>query len=169
MKVVTGEGGSSCQPMTCLPGNFRVNAGHCVIDIITITGYNTRMKEWKDVDGFDNYLVSNDGLVKHKRTGRISHGWVCSWGYRIVTMYNHGKKRGMSMHNLVAKAFIGDIPDGYVVNHIDGNKVNNNVNNLEIITISENNKHAFRTGLKKPTKCFGSLNGMHRSNRSNKK
>jgi hypothetical protein len=117
---------------------------------------------WKDVIGFDNYLVSNTGLVMHKRTKRLSKGWMSSWGYKIVTMYQNKKKRGISMHNIVAKAFLGEIKKGYVVNHIDGNKINNHIENLEIVTISENNKHAFRTGLKKPTKLYGEKNGMHR-------
>jgi hypothetical protein len=126
------------------------------------------MENWKDIDGFEHYVVSNTGLVKHKRTNRISHGWLCHWGYKIVTLYQDGKKHGISMHNLVAKAFIGQVPHGFVVNHIDGNKLNNDIANLEIVTISENNKHAYRIGLKKPTKCFDKSNGMYKHGREEK-
>lgn len=60
------------------------------------------------------------------------------------------------MHRLIVTHFIGVIPKGMCVNHKDGNKLNNHISNLEIVTYSENQKHAFRLGLQ--TKPNGDLN-----------
>ena len=63
-----------------------------------------------------------------------------------------------SVHRLLARHFKGPIPEGYVVNHIDGNKLNNNLDNLEIVTPSENVRHAFTKGLAEGQK--GEANSM---------
>lgn len=55
-----------------------------------------------------------------------------------------------SVHRLIVKHFIGEIPKGMCVNHIDGNKLNNHILNLEIVTYSQNSKHSYRLGLQKP-------------------
>lgn len=52
------------------------------------------------------------------------------------------------MHRLVAECYIGEIPEGYCVNHKDGNKLNNRAENLEIVTYKENSQHALRMGLR---------------------
>lgn len=77
-------------------------------------------------------------------------------GYYRVVLSNHAKKRYVKIHTLVAEQFLNftkeDVISGLVVNHIDGNKHNNNVENLEIVTVKENNQHAWRTGLIDKTK-----------------
>ena len=59
------------------------------------------------------------------------------------------KRKTHYVHRLVAKYFIGECPDGYVVNHKDGDTRNNHVSNLEYCSISDNVKHAYKSGLKK--------------------
>jgi len=66
----------------------------------------------------------------------------------MVNYIKDGKPTNYYVHRLVAEYFIGSIPEGYCVNHKDGNKLNNDVNNLEIVSYSENTRHADRTGLR---------------------
>lgn len=114
---------------------------------------------WKDVVGYEGlYQVSNFGRVKS-----YAHKVKCCGGYRVqpekiltncfdgnyyhVTLFKNNKRHILLVHRLVAMAFIPNNESKRTVNHIDGNKLNNNVNNLEWATHSENNKHAFRIGL----------------------
>lgn len=112
------------------------------------------MKEvWKDVVGYENkYKVSNLGRVYSiERNGTKGH--FCkekiSYGYSKVCLVKKSKIKLCALHRLVAIAFIPN-PNNYPqVNHIDGNKQNNNVDNLEWVTAKQNMEHAYKTGLKK--------------------
>lgn len=72
-------------------------------------------------------------------------------GYYQIVLYKNGKAKRFQIHRLVAKAFIKNFENKPAVNHIDGNKLNNIVDNLEWCTLSENTLHAYRTGLEKIT------------------
>ena len=67
------------------------------------------------------------------------------------------ESRGQMVHRLIYAHINGAIPDGLTVNHIDGNKHNNNISNLELMTQSENSKHSWENGLAKP--CRGECHG----------
>ncbi len=90
------------------------------------------------VNGDDIYAVSH-AYGKQRRLSVYERQ-----GYRCVKMNN----KTIGLHRLVAIGFIGPVPDGKVVNHIDGNKHNNSPDNLEYVTISENVKHAIMMGLR---------------------
>lgn len=100
---------------------------------------------WKDVEESPIYEVSNFGRVKKKNNGRIlklqEHN-----GYKRVYLYVNGKQKKRRVHRLVAIAFIGMPKDEnkLFVNHIDGNKSNNHVSNLEWVTHKENIYHAIK-------------------------
>lgn len=113
------------------------------------------MKYVESIDG--NYIVYENGRVYSKITKRFLNPTLSPSGY-LTYSNNLG-----TVHRLVAKSFISEIPEGMVVNHKDGNKLNNSVDNLEIITHSENVIHAYRNGLIAP------LNGEknHRSKITN--
>lgn len=112
------------------------------------------MKEyWKTIKfGNGRYSVSTKGNVRNNETGKLICGDINNFGYYRVQLWYHGHKKRYMRHRLVAKYFIKrNDRDKKFVNHIDGDKSNNCVENLEWVTQSENEKHAFRTGLKKRT------------------
>jgi len=113
------------------------------------------MEIWKDIKDYEGiYQVSNFGRVKslkrtisHWRGGnsvikeRILKGIISD--YLVVVLYKEGKQKTKKIHKLVAESFLNHKPCGMnlVVNHIDFNKLNNNVSNLEIVTNRENCNH----------------------------
>ena len=102
------------------------------------------------------YYVSYDGQVgrkkKHHNQFKILKPFPNHKGYLMVKMYDKstGRKRTVPVHRLVANTFIGDKPGkDYQVNHIDGNKKNNRITNLEWVTCKENINHGWAHGLYK--------------------
>lgn len=113
-------------------------------------------EHWLPIEGFEGlYEVSNFGQVRStKRMG--THGGIVkqsNWSkakYQRVGLCKDKLKINYLVHRLVATAFIRNGADKLEVNHIDGNKLNNTVTNLEWCTRAENNQHAIDTGLWKP-------------------
>lgn len=108
----------------------------------------------------DRYLIGSDGTVWSKRRKKYIAQRLDRYGYPRVNLYEGTKLHTATVHRLLALAFIeNDDPKNKLeVNHIDGNKVNNKLSNLEWVTSSENQIHAFETGLQKGHK--GESNGM---------
>ena len=115
------------------------------------------IEKWKPIKGYEGlYEISNLGNVKSLgRTDRFNKKWGCrimkptyvGKHYKMVRLCKDGKTKNKKVHRLVAEAFIPN-PDGKPqVNHIDGNKDNNIVSNLEWVTNSENQIHARANGL----------------------
>ena len=111
---------------------------------------------WKDVKGYEGlYQISNLGRVRsfikcnaHPNIPRIISPYKHNSGYLRVDLGAGENNRQYSLHRLVASAFVDNPNNKPCVNHIDGNKHNNAADNLEWVTYSENQKHAFATGLK---------------------
>lgn len=113
----------------------------------------------KPIQGYENrYLITSYGRVWSIRTHRWLKYSVPSNGYAQVGLSLNNKCTNYMIHRLVAKTFLQKPINKDYVNHIDGNKLNNCVNNLEWVTRSENEKHAFANKLKKPTR--GELSGQ---------
>jgi hypothetical protein len=102
-------------------------------------------EEWRTVDGFEAYEVSNIGGVRRADTHRALKPQPDTYGYRLVILRGKAKR----VHRLVAAAFVPG-PRKPTVNHIDGNKQNNVAANLEWTTHLENVRHAIRIGLTPP-------------------
>ena len=103
---------------------------------------------WKDIAGYEGlYQISNIGTVYSVRYKRFRKPKTDKCGYEVVGLCKDGKTRWFSIHRLVASALIPN-PCGFPeVNHIDGNKQNNWVDNLEWCDHSANILHAYKTGL----------------------
>lgn len=97
-------------------------------------------KPIKELKGL--YSISNKGRVFCNRKNAIKNEQDNGRGYKQLYCQINGKRKLMYVHRLVASYFIGTIKPGYQVNHIDADKSNNNVNNLEIVTAKENINHA---------------------------
>lgn len=107
---------------------------------------------WKDVEGFEGlYQVSNLGRVRSLGSrGRIRSLSLTKDGYVKVRLIHKGKDKTARVHRLVAEAFVPNPDNKGTVNHIDGDKTNNRVDNLEWTDRSEQMHHAYRLGLKTP-------------------
>lgn len=104
---------------------------------------------WKTIEGTDGeYQVSDTGLVKTTKTGRVLRPAVSRHGYERVCLFKMDRERRYRVHRLVAMAFIPNPDNLPQVNHKDGNKRNNHVSNLEWITNEDNMHHAKEHGLR---------------------
>lgn len=95
--------------------------------------------------------ANKSGLQRTK--GKMLSSCVNANGYCVVSI----RHKTNYVHRLVCEAFLGEIPAGMTVNHKDGNKENNTFDNLEIVTYSQNHRHAFNVLHRTPS-CLGKLN-----------
>lgn len=123
------------------------------------------MEQWKDIKQYEGiYQISNYGKVKSltrivmRKNGaryikeRMLKLQTIKTGYHYIALHKNNKIINMYVHRLVALYFLNN-PNNYLqVNHKDGNKTNNYMDNLEWVTCSENHKHAYAIGLKKSSK-----------------
>lgn len=117
------------------------------------------MEIWKDITGWENlYKISNLGNVYSCKSDMILKP-SNKKGYLVVKLQNYKRKKTVPIHRLVASAFIPNPENKKEVNHIDCNKENNNVNNLEWCTRQENHYH----------KCLNGLNKTEQAVEKNKK
>lgn len=106
-------------------------------------------EEWKDIESYEGfYKISSRGNVFSVRRNKILKPYVVH-GYYAIELNKNGITHKYLVHRLVAMAFLENKLQKTEVNHIDGNKSNNNLNNLEWCTSQENSLHAINNGLQK--------------------
>lgn len=96
-----------------------------------------------------DYVIDSNGIITNTKTGKELKGTITQHGYQRIALSINERKIGKYLHRLVAIYFLNfDETSDKIVNHIDGNKLNNSVNNLEIISQRENLLHAYKNDLK---------------------
>jgi len=121
------------------------------------------MEIFKAIKSTNNtYEASNIGNIR-RIGGKILSPKTKSNGYKEVGIYVNKIGKSRYVHRLVAEAFLGDLNDK-IINHKDGNKANNSIDNLECVTYSENSLHSVKVLGNKPSFFLGSKHGMAKIN-----
>lgn len=102
------------------------------------------MLKIKDVKGWEDYTIDINGNVFSKRKNKYLKQTINKYGYCKVTLQKDKYKKIYSVHRLVAETFIENINNYPCVNHIDSNRTNNNIKNLEWVTYKQNMEHAVK-------------------------
>lgn len=124
---------------------------------IKSTNYRYEVNENGQVRMCETRVKNNINGGTRKVGGKILSPKTKSNGYKEVNLsVSPGKSKSFYVHRLVAECFLGGIEKGLEVNHKDGDKSNNHKSNLEIVTPSENMKHAYKKGFNKPPRMIGS-------------
>lgn len=111
----------------------------------------TTQETWKPVVGFEDwYQVSDLGRIRRSAPGRRTHvGRIVTlsrntYGYLQADLHVNGKSHTTTVHKCVTAAFLGPCPDGMQVDHINGDKTDNRVENLRYVTQADNIRHCYR-------------------------
>lgn len=118
---------------------------------------------WKDIKNYEGFYQINElGEIKtistnfrNVKPGKISKGRPSKNGYFSVSLTKNKTVKNFYVHRLVAQAFLGDCPVRCEVNHKDGVRSNNHLDNLEYVTRSENNFHSYRVLSRVPVLTYG--------------
>jgi hypothetical protein len=105
----------------------------------------------KPIPNYPNYAITEDGEVWSLRFNKKLTPCRNSRGYMQVVLCKDLKYKNYTIHRLVAEAYVDNVNNYKMVNHINGIKTDNRIENLEWVTASQNIQHAFDTGLKKPS------------------
>lgn len=150
---IAGRFGVSDSAVSCIKHRDRhrrttAHLAHLAVSkIIPILG-----EEWRIVTSFPSYSVSNMGRIKRRIGGwagsveRLLQPCLGASGYLLVILHSDGGRKPRSIHRLVAEAFLPVLDGKEHVNHIDANKMNNRLDNLEWVTPKENIDHAIKLG-----------------------
>jgi hypothetical protein len=114
-----------------------------------------------EIKGYPDYLIYEDGRVFSVRSNKFLTQCYNRGGYLILNLCKKGTKpKSHRVHRLVAEHFLPKSKNLRDVNHIDGNKANNHISNLEWSNKSLNGLHAYRMGLKRASPSHGETHGM---------
>lgn len=101
------------------------------------------MENWKTIEGFESYEVSDLGNIRNKITNYILNPILHSTGYLVVNLCNKKKRSMIRLHKIVATSFIENTFNNDCINHINGTRTDNKVKNLEWVSQRENVTHSY--------------------------
>lgn len=104
-------------------------------------------ENWVTINDFPNYLLSDKGRVMNKSTAKLVATPMHQHGYRCVRLWKNNKTKLFKLYRLIAIHFIPNQENKKFINHIDGNRLNEELSNLEWCTASENMIHAYKNNL----------------------
>ena len=114
-------------------------------------GFRSHFYFMKTIKDYENYSITEDGKVWSHFKNKFIKPHINNRGYLCIRLHNKEKSLKTSIHRLVAIAYVKNIYNKSQVNHINGNKSDNRIENLEWVTHEENQLHAYKIGLKKPS------------------
>lgn len=120
---------------------------------------------WKKHPIYESYFMSQGGNIFGLKSGKILKTSKSNSGYFCVPIRHNGKYKNIFIHRELSRVFIGCV-DGMDINHKDGNKTNNSIDNLEIVTRKQNIDHALTTGLRKTKYSKELVNNIREDYRS---
>lgn len=147
-------------------GKIKKHPLHRALNQSTKESITKVIEKWKEIPDYEEmYAVSNCGKVKSLRFGRtLKPSLHSGTGYSRVSLCKQGMCKVHYIHQLVAKLFLTRKANNLEVNHIDGNKTNNKVTNLEWVTHHENVLHSHKLGINKKNQVRGSRTGSAKLN-----
>ena len=101
----------------------------------------------RTIKGYTDYFITHEGIVWSKKRNKIISPYNNGKGYLQIYLWKNKKRKRFYIRRLVIEHFIPNLLNKFQINHKDGNKQNNNINNLEWCTRSENMQHASKNGL----------------------
>lgn len=112
----------------------------------------------KHINNYENYMIDENGNILNLNTNKYLKGSIGENGYKYYRLSKNNQKKMFYAHRLVAETFINNPNNLPIVNHIDGNKLNNNIENLEWVSYSDNTKHWHNNNSinRKPTEYYSS-------------
>lgn len=103
---------------------------------------------YREISGYNKYEIDEYGNIRNRRTQKLLRPKLNKQGYEVLKLYDNSMNQvDVRVHRLVAMTFCDGYEEGLIVNHKDGDKLNNHCENLEWVTISENTKHAYDNNL----------------------
>lgn len=120
-------------------------------------------ENWKNIEDYENYSVSNFGRVRNDDTDRILKSRINNHGYKYVNLYTNGKSKTLTVHKLVANSFIENPENKLCIDHKNRNTLDNYLSNLRWATRSENMQN--KSKMKNNTSGFIGVSFCKRSNK----
>jgi hypothetical protein len=109
-------------------------------------GLKIKVYDNGQIETLNHTNIRKNGRIDNRK-GKILKPKIDKYGYQVITLSKNGIRKSYTIHQLVAKAFIPNPKNKKTINHKDGNKLNNKVDNLEWATEKENQQHKWKNGL----------------------